>query len=98
MHAFGVALDHRWTVVDHLLQARKANHPECIARACAGRNIDTGSLGRQFLFAVNDRVSALRFTLKRKPHRKCLAKLPRNIEKLSAGSAFELKLDLAQWL
>jgi hypothetical protein len=49
---------------DHY-QAQKTNYPsdESIARACAGGNIDRDSLDRQFLFAVNDLISAFRFAL-----------------------------------
>src|SRR5215469_8082956 len=96
MHAFRVAFDQGWLVVDDLPQARKTDHPECFARACAGGNIDGDSLDWRFLFAVNDCVSTLRFAFHRKSRRKRLTKLARNIEKLCGSSAFELKLDLAQ--
>ena len=53
MHAFGVALEKGWFIVDDLLQTGETDDLESIARSCSSRKIDSGGFGWQFLLVVD---------------------------------------------
>src|SRR5262249_6256063 len=96
MHAFRIALDKGWLIVDDLLQAGETDDLESIARGCSSRQIDSGCFGRQFLLVVDYFVAAFRFAFDADAGRKRLGKLTRNVKQFGCGAALEFKLDLAQ--
>src|SRR6516165_3981671 len=96
MHTLRVAFDQSRFIVDNLFEASETNHPEGITHVRSGGQIDSGRLNRQILFAIDDVVAALGFTLKGKPCRKRLSKFTCKVEQPCCIPALEFKLDLAQ--